>query len=177
MNILASDDAGGYTPGSQGSEFLIDRDSVGKHLLGRDSTGSLFAALSFMDSVEDWVLERLGQDDQTGEQVRARLHRLSEIVYQYRQQIPPDNFSFLQVLSWLNTSVVIYVVDYLNEHQQDFLVQLLDYSKANAEIDVNAALMIKRVRALYRARLLDRIYSPDNVDYVMRVLLRLGDGQ
>lgn len=153
-------------------EFLIDADHVGRHLLERDPTAGLFAALRFMDSVEDWVLQQLGQDDSSREEVRGSLRRLSEILYQYRQQIPPDNYAFLQVLAWLNTSVVIYVLDYLTEHQNDFMVQLLEYSKENIEIDINANLMMKRVRALYRARLLDRIYSPENVDFVMRILLR-----
>lgn len=153
-------------------EFLIDPERVGSHLLKRDATAGLFSALKFMDSVEDWVLQRLEQDDASREEVRGRLQRLSEIIYQYRMSIPPDNYAFLQVLAWLNTSVVIYVLDYLTEHQCDFMVQLLEYSKENIEVDINANLMMKRVRALYRARLLDRIYSPENVDYVMRILLR-----
>lgn len=125
-----------------------------------------------MDTVEDWVLERVGTDETSREEIRARLKRLSEIIYQYRQQIPADNYAFLQVLAWLNTSVVIYVLEYLTMHQADFMVQLLGYAKESVDVDVNANLMMKRVRALYRARLLDRIYSPENVDYVMRVLLR-----
>lgn len=154
-------------------EFLIDAERVGSHLLGRDPTAGLFSALKFMDGVEDWVLQRLeGENEQSREDVRDRLRRLSQIIYQYRQSIPPDNYMFLQVLAWLNTSVVIYVLDYLTQHQHEFMVQLLEYSKENIDVDVNANLMVKRVRALYRARLLDRIYSPDNVDFVMRTLLR-----
>lgn len=152
--------------------FVIDAERVGSHLLGRDPTAGLFSALKFMDSVEDWVLPRLEKDDASREEVKTRLRRLSEIVYQYRQRIPPDNYAVLQVLAWLNTSVVIYVLDYLTEHQEDFLVQLLSYAKESIDVDINANLMMKRIRALYRARLLDRIYSPDNVDFVMRILLR-----
>lgn len=151
---------------------MIDMERVGSHLLSRDPTAGLFSALRFMDSVEDWVLQRLDRDEASREEVRSRLKRLSEIIYLYRQRIPPDNYAFVQVLAWLNTSVVIFVLDYLTAHQNDFMVQLLEYAKESVDVDVNANLMMKRVRALYRARLLDRIYSPDNVDYVMRILLR-----
>lgn len=172
VSILATDAGSGQPNSEKAPEFLICPERVDQYLLERDSTAGLFSALKFMDNVEDWVLQRLGEDDASVDEVRARLRRLSEIIYQYRQQIPPDNHAFLQVLAWLNTSVVVYVVDYLTQHQVDFMAQLLDYSKANSDIDVNASLMVKRVRALYRARLLDRIYSPENVDYVMRILLR-----
>lgn len=173
MSILPSSVERDHSQHGDVPEFLIDPDRVGSHLLGRDPTAGLFSALKFMDSVEDWVLQRLEQQgEESREEVRERLRRLSQIVYQYRQSIPPDNYAFLQVLAWLNTSVVIYVLDYLTEHQNGFMVQLLEYSKENIDVDINANLMVKRVRALYRARLLDRIYSPDNVDYVMRILLR-----
>lgn len=125
-----------------------------------------------MDSVENWVLARLGKDVASQEEVSDRLQRLSEIIYQYRQQIPPDNHAFLQVLAWLNFSVVVVVLDYLSNYQQAFMAQLMEYSKDTADLDVNADLMVKRVRALYRTKLLDRVYSPDNVEYVTQILLK-----
>lgn len=173
MDILASDSEPGHSAKDARPDFLIDSERVGGYLLRRDPTASLFAQLKFMDSVEDWVLQRLEiESAESRDMVRANLARLSEIIHQFRQSIPADNFTFLQVLAWLNTSVVIYVLDYLTQHQHEFMSQLLGYCKENNELDINAELMLKRVRALYRARLLDRIYSPENVDYVMRVLLR-----
>jgi len=152
--------------------FVVDDGSVGSYLLKRDPTGEIFGALRFMDRVEDWVLPRLGIDEQTRIDVESRLARLSEIVFEYRKRIPPDNDAFLKALSWLNTSVTVYVVDFLSAHQADFFMQLVDYSRANEDMNVDAGLMLKRVRALWRARLLNRIYSKENVDFVMRILFK-----
>ena len=161
------------------ADFGLTSGEVGRHLLGKDSTAQVFSSLRFMDSVEDWVLNRLaaGGDKSASEKVDERLRRLSDIVQQYRHNIPADNQTVLQALAWLNSSMVVCVLDYLVQFQPSFLEQLLGYSKANKEIDVNAQLMLKRFNAMARTRLLDRILGPDNVEFVMRIAVEEGGEQ
>lgn len=172
MSILPGENSGASPKPPFPDPFVVCDGAVGRYLLQMDPTGETFGTLRFMEQVETWVLQRLEVDDASRGDVEARLARLAEIISQYRESIPPENDAFLKVLSWLNTSVTVYVVDYLSTFQQDFFMQLVDYARSNEELNVDAALMLKRVRALWRARLLQRIYSKENVDFVMQVLFR-----
>lgn len=170
--ILTADDHNSQQDMEGSPGIFLDKTSVSRYLLAKDGNAVVYASLSFMDSVEDWVLQRLDQDERTRAEVQARLEKLGRIIGQYRNAIPPDNHAFLQAIAWLNSSAVVYVLDYLSSHQPDFMHQLVEHCKAMEDDDVNANLMLKRMRALWRARLLDRIFSPDNVEFVMKVLLR-----
>lgn len=154
--------------------FVLDSRfrEASKFLHAKDPTGGLLSTVLFMDSVEDWVMSRLASgDEQQDEQVRARLRRLSEIITQYRENIPADNHALLQLLSWMKSSEAFYTLDYLTMAQADFTVQFIQYCQENRDDDVNANLALQRIMVLYRTRLLDRVYSPDNFDYVVDVLM------
>jgi hypothetical protein len=140
----------------------------------KDPTGGLLATVMFMDSVEDWVISRLELDPDQKDEVQARQARLSEILTQHRQRVPPDNHSLLQLFSWMKSSELFYTLDYLTQFQPEFTVQLVDHCKATCNDDVNAALALQRIRVLYKTRLADRIYSPENFDYLMTVLVEGG---
>ena len=170
MSILPAD---GQKGNQEGAETLpLDRTSIGQWLLRKDNDGVTYASLSFMDGVENWVVQRLGQDPELHDAVLDRLEKLGELIGRYRQCIPADNYAFLQAIAWLNSSTVMYVLDYLSVHQPDFLAQLVEHCARMENDDINADLMLKRLRAVWRARLLDRIYSPENVKFVMSVLMR-----
>jgi len=145
--------------------------SAAQFLHQKDPSGGLLATVMFMDSVEDWVISRLELDPAQKEAVQARLARLSEILTQHRQKVPPDNHSLLQLFSWMKSSEVFYTLDYLTQFQPEFTVQLVDHCKATCNDDVNAALALQRISVLYKTRLADRIYSPENFDYLMSVLV------
>jgi len=152
--------------------LALDRTSVSQWLLRKDGAAVVYATMALMDSVESWVLQRLDQSEELHDEVSVRLDKLGETLGLYCHAIPPDNFEFLQAIAWLNSSTVVYVLDYLSAHQPDFLGQLVEHCRQMEDDDVNANLMLKRMRAVWRARLLDRIYSPENVDFVMKVLLK-----
>lgn len=150
--------------------FTVEGSAVGSYLLKMDSTGMTFSSMRFMDQVENWVFPSLGVDEKSRADVKARLARLAEIISEYRSSIPPGNDTFLKTMSWLNTSVVLYVVAYLSELRSDFVLQLMDYCRSNEELNVDAALMLKRTRALIKARVFHRAFGPENVGLAERII-------
>ncbi|WP_157131297.1 hypothetical protein [Burkholderia pseudomallei] len=161
-------------PGAQSSwNFRVSEpEEVSRHFLTQDATGQLFATLHYMSTVEDWVLQRLGADSpELNEQVRVRLQRLDAVIEQFRAQIPPDNASFLKILSWLSISQCMYTVEYLHLCQRSFFEQLIEHCRAMSNDDLTARFTFERIMTLLRTRLLDRILGPDNTDFVTRILL------
>jgi hypothetical protein len=153
-------------------EFSLDGNlrEATKFLHSKDSTGGILATVMFMDTVEDWVLSRLeGESAELREEVRSRMLRLSEIVQQFRQHIAPDNHAMLQLLSWLRSTEYFYTLDYLTQFQPEFTAQFFQYCTDNADSDVNANLCRERIKALYKVRLLDRVFSEDSLDYLMAI--------
>lgn len=143
-----------------------------KWLHSKDPTGGLLATVMYMDSVEDWVIERLAlENPEQREEVRVRQRRLSEIISQYRADVPPDNHAFLQLQSWMNTSEFFYTLDFLAVYQPEFVTQFVAFVMSIRESDVGAALALERIRCVFRARLADRIYSPEIFDFVFEVLM------
>lgn len=173
MQILPADGSNG--DGNVVPALILDSRyrAASKFLHSKDPTGGLLSTVLFMDSVEDWVVSRLELDEQQGEQVRVRLRRLSEILTQHRENIPPDNYALLQLLSWMKSSESFYTLDYLTQFQPEFTVQFIGYCQQNQGDEVNANLALQRIMVLYRTRLLDRVYSPENFDYVMSVIMEM----
>lgn len=169
MTILASE-AGGSNVNSENSVKLdLSGDTISAFLLAKDPTATLFSTLRFMESVENWVIERASGD--SIDAVAPRLKRLAAIVEQHAVSIAPDNYTFVEILGLLNISTALFIVEYLTKVQPAFMSQLLEYCKVNSEYDVSANLMLERVGVLYRAQLLDRVYSAQNIDRVMQILL------
>ncbi|MBK5051743.1 hypothetical protein IQ289_25515 [Burkholderia sp. R-70006] len=151
---------------------VSDPNRIAAHMNSKDRTGMTLHQMGFLAKVEHWVLRRLeGQGERAVEEVHTRLQRLDDIITNYRNQIPPDNPAFLQILSWLQFDEATYTVEYLQEGQPDFFMQLIDFCRANRRNDPNAALAINRIFALLRTQLLDRIFSKANVDYVATTLV------
>ncbi|KVV07437.1 hypothetical protein WK77_16755 [Burkholderia ubonensis] len=140
----------------------------------KDQTGMTLYQMGFLGKVEHWVLNRVGErDGALAGEVTTRLQRLDDIVANFRNQIPADNPAFLQILSWLTIEQAMYTVEYLQGFQSEFFMQLVDYCQRNELNDVNADLALKRIRALNKTRLLDRWFSPANVDFVVTTLTGL----
>jgi hypothetical protein len=171
MNILPSMNNSEEPSDEQSLVLGGGQRHAARFLHQKDPTGGLLATVMFMDSVEDWVISRLELDPDQREEVQARQARLSEILTQHRQKVPPDNHSLLQLFSWMKSSELFYTLDYLTQFQPEFTVQLVDHCKATCNDDVNATLLLQRIRVLYKTRLADRIYSPENFDYLMSVLV------
>ena len=151
-----------------------------RSLLRRDPTGGLLSTVLFMDNVENWVIDRVlarprdpenADEDINLDEVRSRMQRLSEIITQYRLRIPPDNYALVQLLGWMKSSEAFYALDYLSQYQPEFTMQFIAHCGRTRNDDVNADLAMQRVHVLFRTRLADRIYSRENCEYVMSVLL------
>jgi hypothetical protein len=150
---------------------VSDGGMIAADLHAKDPTGMALHQMAYLSKVEDWVLNVLAKEGKEFEvQVQTRLQRLDDIISNYRNSIPPDNPAFVQILSWLAIDQAMYTVDYLQGHQPDFFIQLLDFCRHNELNDANAALTLKRILVLMRTRLFDRIYSPANVDFVRTTL-------
>jgi hypothetical protein len=161
-------------PGAESRrEFQVSsQDEVARHFIERDPTGQLFATMHYMSSVEDWVFDRLGDNDkEKDEQVRVRLQRLDSVIIQFRDQIPPDNSSFLQILSWLSMAQSMYTVEYLQLCQPAFFRQLVEHCRSLLREDMTARIAYDRIMTLLRVRLLDRILGRDNTDFVTRIIV------
>lgn len=147
-------------------------EEVARHFLMRDPTGQLFATLNYMRTIEDWVFRRLAEKGEAmGEEVQGRLQRLDAVLTQHREQIPPDNAQFLQILSWLDTPESLYTLEYLHRYQPDFFAQLLEHCRELSRDDTTANHLFGRFMAVMRTRLLDQIFAPDNTKFVQRILM------
>lgn len=173
MSILTRDDEDGDDNMSHKFDLESQHKRAAKFLLEKDKTGAVLATVMCMDGVEDWVVKKLelGSEAQR-EAVRVRQRRLSEIITQYRRNIPHDNFSFGQVLSWMNTSETFYTLDYLSAFQPDFTQQFLEYCAATQNDDQHMNLAFRRIRAFFGARLADRVFSPENMEFVLKTVLK-----
>lgn len=171
MHILPPSDSGN----EQNIKPVLNLESsyraATRFLVEKDPTGALLSTVTFMDSVENWVLRQLDVDGELREEVTARQRRLSEILTQYREHVPPDNHAFLQLLSWMKSSEAFYTLDYLTQFQPQFTMQLIDHCKATRNDDVNANLALERIRVVFRTKLADRVFSPENFEYVMTVII------
>ena len=151
---------------------ISDPGRVAAHFNAKDTTGQVLHAMGFLASVEHWVINRLkAESEEMAEEVRLRLQRLDDIVNNYRDNIPPDNPAFLQILSWLSIDQATYTIECLQSCQPAFLTQLMDHCRHNRLNDSNAELAINRILTLTRARLIDRIFGRDNVEYVVKTLM------
>lgn len=172
MALKDINDAAGANEGDEWDFKVSDETSIAKRMLEKDATGQVFATMQYMTTVEDWVINRLGkQDSSVAEQVKIRLQRLDAVIVQYRSQIPPDNFSFLQVLSWLSMDQCMYTIEYLQANQPLFFRQLIEHCRASQHDEINAGFTYTRIMTLLKGRLLDRILGPDNTDFVNRILV------
>ncbi|MEX3555997.1 MAG: hypothetical protein VB131_05220 [Burkholderia gladioli] len=160
--------------GQGASERLFrvsDPDHVAAHMNAKDQTGMTLYQMGFLAKVEHWVLNRIAENnEELADDVTTRLQRLDDIVTNFRNKIPADNPAFLQILSWLTIDQAMYTVEYLQGCQPEFFMQLVDYCRLNEFNDLNADLALKRIRALNKTRLLDRWFSPANVDFVVTTL-------
>lgn len=153
--------------------FDREQRAASRFLHSKDPTGGLLSTVLFMDSVEDWVINRLELEPEQVEQVRIRLRRIAEILTQYSDRVAPDNQSLVQLLSWMKSSESLYTLDYLTQAQPEFTVQFIRHCQSVCDDDVNARLALERITVLFRSRLLDRVYSPANFDYVTTVLMEM----
>ncbi|WP_233176789.1 hypothetical protein [Ralstonia sp. ASV6] len=159
-------------PGSPTSFSISDPGHLASHFNAKDSTGQTLHAMLFLSSVEHWVLNRLkAEGEGMAEEVKVRLQRLDDLIINFRNQLPADNPDFLQVMSWLSIDQSVYVIEFLQSCQQDFFAQLMDFCKLNRLNDANANVMLNRFQALAKSRLINRILSQENVDYVNKTLL------
>ncbi len=174
---MSSGNDTGAENGKMGAEWgfrVSSREAVAQHFIERDPTGQLFATLHYMGTVEDWVVTRLGEEDKSlDERVQAGLQRLDDVITQYREQIPPDNTLFLKIMSWLPMSECMYTVEYLHQHQRAFFEQMIEHCRAMSNDDLDAAFMFRRITALLRTRLIDRIFGRDNTGFVTRILMEM----
>ena len=174
---MSSGNETGAESGNAGADWgfrVSSREDVARHFIDRDPTGQLFATLHYMGTVEDWVITRLGEQNKTMEErVQASLQRLDDVITQYRAQIPPDNAQFLKIMSWLPMSECMYVVEYLHQHQAAFFEQMIEHCRAMSNDDLDAAFMFRRITALLRTRLIDRIFGRDNTGFVTRILMEM----
>jgi len=154
-------------------ELGDDRRRASLFLHQKDPTGGLLATVLFMDSVENWVINRLALDDAdpSAEGVRERQRKLSEVLTTHRDNVPPDNAALLQLLVWMKSSEAFYALDYLTQFRPEFTVQFVNYCKDCASENVNASFALERIAVLWRTRLLDRVFSPENLDFVMKIIL------
>nr|WP_241025664.1 hypothetical protein [Burkholderia sp. Tr-20390] len=153
---------------------VSDPDLIAAHMNAKDQTGMTLYQMGFLGKVEHWVLNRIAEkNDALAGDVTTRLQRLDDIVTNFRNKIPADNPAFIQILSWLTIEQAMYTVEYLQGCQHEFFMQLVEYCKCNELNDVNADLALKRIRALNKTRLLDRWFSPANVDFVITTLTGL----
>jgi hypothetical protein len=151
---------------------VSSREEVARHFLMRDPTGQLFSTLHYMGTVEDWVFHRLAEQGKSmREEVQVRLQRLDAVITQYREQIPPDNAQFLQILSWLDTQESLYTLEYLHRYQPEFFERLLEHCRELSRDDTTANHLFGRFMVVLRARLYDQIFAPDNVQFVTRILM------
>jgi len=151
---------------------ISDQGSLASHFNAKDSTGYTLHAMAFLSRVEHWVLNRLKeQGEEMSVEVQLRLQRLDDLIINFRNQIPPDNPYFLQILSWLHIDQATYVIEFLQSNQPAFFSQLMNYCRLNRLVDSNAALTLNRFQAFAKARLINRILSAENVDYVNKTLL------
>lgn len=185
MTNLPSEPSSGGAKSVPDFNLDPDRKEAHRHLIEKDPNGSLFSTVLVMDNVEDWVIARLVADPDKAheradvgggstvnvEEVRARLQRLSEIISQYRLRIPPDHYALVQLLGWMKSSECFYALDYLTQYQSDFTTQFIEHCRRTCQEDAAAELALQRIQVLYRTRLLDRIMSPENCEFVMNVLL------
>jgi len=157
---------------SEAPEFFLSREKIAQRFLELDRTASLFSVLGFMDEVETWAVERF-EDASDEERIRLRgqLERLSSIIGHFQSRIEPDNHAFVQVLAQMRASAAFYVIDFLQHRVLDFMVQLMTYCQRAQGDDVHADLMLRRIQVLNRTRLLDRVFSAENKEFVMRCLL------
>lgn len=173
---MGTDSGGGNGQTGKPAPFeftLSDPGAIASHFFSKDKTGEVYGTMHYMSTVEDWVFKRLGEKDgRVHEQVQVRLQRLDAVIAQYREQIPPDNSSFLQILSWLSIDQCMYTIEYLHECQMAFFQQLIEHCKALQYDDMTAQITYKRIMTLQRSRLLDRVLGSDNTEFVNRILLK-----
>lgn len=176
MGILPSDaDGGSNKLGAHLPPFDLDtlhRPAV-SFLNKKDPSGVLMQQVLLMDSVEEWVLDRMEVGGSAREEVRSRQRRLAEIISQYSERLAPDNDALCQLLAWMHSSEAFYALDYLTLAQPNFTVQFIRHCQESSGDDINARLALERISTLYRSRVLDRVYSPENVELVTSVLLEM----
>lgn len=176
MGILPSDvDAGMNNLNGHRPPFDLDaehRPAV-RFLHTKDPSGVLMQQVLLMDSVEEWVLGRMDVGGAEREQIRSRQRRLGEIISQYSERLAPDNDALCQLLAWMHSSEAFYALDYITLAQPNFTVQFIRHCQENGGDDINARLALERISTLYRSRVLDRVYSPENVERVTSVLLEM----
>lgn len=156
-------------------EFSLDPTHVNQHFLKVDRTATLFSVIGFMDAVESWTVQRFSdvrEEPEVRERLRTQLARLADILRDYRDSIQPNNYAFVQAMAALKASSVFYILHGLQAQQPEFFVQLVAYCKSNDTDDVNAGLMFRRVRALFRTQILSRAFSKENTEMVMRAISR-----
>lgn len=160
-------------PFRDGDEGLnLTRSGVSRSMLLRDSTATLFAVLSMMDGVERWTLEAFGErEPEQAEIVRNALNRFSGIVEQFGGRIPASNDTFLQLMTWVHSSAAIYCIDFISRAQPDFVSDFMRHVESLSGDDMNARIALARFRVLHSTAVLDRIFSPENCQFVARAVL------
>ncbi|WP_454727855.1 MULTISPECIES: type IVB secretion system protein IcmW [Cupriavidus] len=157
------------------AEFSFDHERISQHFLSVDRTATLFSVIGFMDKVETWTVQRFAdvrEEPDVRARLRAQLERLAEVLRDYRDRIQPDNFAFVQVMAAMKASCVMYCLHGLQTVQPAFFLQLVDYCRRNEHEDVNAGLMLRRVKALFRTQMLSRAFGKENTERVMRAINR-----
>jgi hypothetical protein len=159
------------TPGSKSAYIFAQN---------RDDSGMVLQSFILMDSVEEWVIAKMTKDQESEgvervnlDEVRVRCQRLSEALSQHADRVPADHFSLVQLLGWMNASESFYVLEFLTQRRPEFFSQFFAHVQRTADFDPAADVAMQRIRAVFRADFARKIFSQENVDYVMKIILDL----
>ena len=124
----------------------------------------IYRVIAFMETAEGWTLDGTPALEETIDKIGAMLDNLTSFELGKEDQ-------FVTMCTHLKTSRILRTLQAIDTIDPGSASKLLMYAEENNNPDnVMAGLFLRRNIVFERLRLLARVFSPERLDLVMRVL-------